>query len=92
MSQKYKIVFMGTPRFSVPGLQALHQNGYEIVMVVTQPDRPRGRGRRMMPSPVKQTALDLGYPFIQPVSLTKPEYLFEMDAIGVVSRDKPGRR
>ncbi len=69
MTHKYKIVFMGTPQFSVPGLQALHQNGYEIVMVVTQPDRPQGRGRRITPSPVKQTAQDLGYPVMQPSSI-----------------------
>ena len=71
---KYKIVFMGTPQFSVPGLQALHRNGHEIVLVVTQPDRPRGRGRRMTPSPVKQVAGDLGYPIIQPTSIKTPEF------------------
>jgi len=65
---------MGTPEFAVPGLQALHQNGHEIAMVVTQPDRPRGRGRRMTPSPVKQTALDLGYPIIQPASIKTPDF------------------
>lgn len=65
---------MGTPHFSVPALQALHQSGYEITLVVTQPDRPRGRGRRIKPSPVKQTALDLGYPVIQPSSLKKPDF------------------
>ncbi len=65
---------MGTPQFSVPGLQALHQNGYEIALVVTQPDRPRGRGRRITPSPVKQTARDLGYPVIQPTSIKTPDF------------------
>jgi len=74
MNKPYKIVFMGTPQFSVPGLQALHQNGHQIAMVVTQPDRPQGRGRRITPSPVKQAALDLGYPFIQPASIKTPEF------------------
>ncbi len=74
MAKKFKIVFMGTPQFSVPGLLALHQNGYEIAMVVTQPDRPRGRGRRITPSPVKQTALDLGISVIQPSFIKTPEF------------------
>lgn len=65
----YRIIFMGTPEFSVPGLQALHQNGYEIALVVTQPDRPRGRGRKISPSPVKKAAEDLGLPVIQPTSI-----------------------
>jgi methionyl-tRNA formyltransferase len=70
----YKIIFMGTPLFSVPGMQALHQNGYEIAMVVTQPDRPKGRGRRITPSPVKQTALDLAISVIQPSFVKTPEF------------------
>ncbi len=71
---------MGTPQFSVPGLQALHQNGYEIALVVTQPDRPRGRGRRITPSPVKQTALDLGYPVIQPTSIKTPDFADQINS------------
>ena len=70
----YKIIFMGTPQFSVPGLQALHLNGYDIAGVVTQPDRPKGRGRRITFSPVKQTAMDLGYPVIQPSSIKTPDF------------------
>lgn len=71
---------MGTPQFSVPGLQALHQNGYEIALVVTQPDRPRGRGRRITPSPVKQTAQDLGYPVIQPTSIKTPDFADQINS------------
>jgi methionyl-tRNA formyltransferase len=81
MTHQYKIVFMGTPQFSVPGLQALHQNGYEIVMVVTQPDRPKGRGRRITPSPVKQTAQDLGYPVIQPSSIKTPDFADQIKSL-----------
>ena len=72
---------MGTPQFSVPGLQTLHQNGYEIALVVTQPDRPRGRGRRITPSPVKQTAQDLGYPVIQPTSIKTPEFADQIKSL-----------
>ncbi len=71
---------MGTPQFSVPGLQALHQNGYEIALVVTQPDRPRGRGRRITPSPVKQTAQDLEYPVIQPTSIKTPDFADQINS------------
>jgi methionyl-tRNA formyltransferase len=49
-----KIVFMGTPDFAVPPLQALHDSGHEVLAVVTQPDRPKGRGRKLTPPPVKQ--------------------------------------
>lgn len=81
MKKTYKIVFMGTPQFSVPGLQALHQSGHEIAMVVTQPDRPRGRGRRITPSPVKQTARDLGYPLIQPSSIKTPDFADQIKSL-----------
>ena len=73
--RKYKIVFMGTPQFAVPGLRALHENGHEMALVVTQPDRPKGRGRKIRASPVKQTALELDYPVIQPNSIKTPEFV-----------------
>ena len=72
--KKYKLIFMGTPQFSVPGLTALQENGYEIALVVTQPDRPRGRGRNVTPSPVKAAALDLGIQVIQPASIKTAEF------------------
>jgi methionyl-tRNA formyltransferase len=65
----FRIVFMGTPDFSVPALEALQAAGHEIVLVVTQPDRPRGRGRRTEPPPVKMSAQRLGLPVIQPETL-----------------------
>ncbi len=66
---------MGTPQFAVPGLRALHENGHETALVVTQPDRPKGRGRKIRASPVKQTALELDYPVIQPNSIKTPEFV-----------------
>ena len=65
---------MGTPQFSVPALQALHEGGYNIVLTITQPDRPRGRGRKVTPSPVKATAMDLGIQVIQPTSIKTAEF------------------
>ena len=56
------IVFMGTPEFSVPTLQQLHKSIHNIQLVVTQPDRPKGRGRESVPSPIKLFALKEGIP------------------------------
>jgi methionyl-tRNA formyltransferase len=64
---------MGTPDFSVPILQALAASEFEIVLVVTQPDRPQGRKRVITPPPVKRTAMELGLPVFQPKKL-KEEY------------------
>ncbi|USS93877.1 methionyl-tRNA formyltransferase [Fructilactobacillus ixorae] len=63
-----RVVFMGTPEFSVPILKALHDH-YDVIAVVTQPDRPVGRKRTLTASPVKQTALELGLPVLQPEKL-----------------------
>lgn len=57
---------MGTPDFAVPALQALHDHQYPVLQVVTQPDRPKGRGRRLIAPPVKIKAEALGYPVLQP--------------------------
>ena len=61
-----RIVFMGTPDFAVPSLKALIREGYEVAAVVTQPDRPKGRGNRLTASPVKITAAECGIPVLQP--------------------------
>jgi methionyl-tRNA formyltransferase len=61
-----RIVFMGSPRFSVPSLEQLLINRYDVVAVYTQPDRPAGRGRSLVPPPVKEAALLRGVPVIQP--------------------------
>lgn len=68
----YRIVFMGTPDFAVPSLQALIET-QNVVGVVTQPDRPAGRGKQLRPSPVKVAALEAGLPIFQPYSLRKRE-------------------
>lgn len=65
---------MGTPDFAVPSLKALHNSGHKVVLVVTQPDRPRGRGQKVMFSPVKEAALELGYDILQPLSVRTPEF------------------
>lgn len=64
-----RIVFMGTPDFSVPILHAIAKSEYEIVLVVTQPDRPKGRKRVITPSPIKEAAIELGLPVFQPEKL-----------------------
>ena len=64
-----KIVFMGTPDFAVSSLEAICESGHEIVLVVTQPDRPKGRGYTLTPSPVKKYALDKGLEVISPETL-----------------------
>ena len=68
-----RIVFAGTPEFSVPALQALHDAGHAIVAVYTQPDRPAGRGRALQASAVKQRALALGLHVEQPATLKTAE-------------------
>ena len=68
-----KIIFMGTPEFAVPALQMLLQEGYDIITVVTQPDRPKGRKRILTPSPVKVEAQMQGIPIHQPEKLRHPD-------------------
>nr|MBR4280096.1 methionyl-tRNA formyltransferase [Clostridia bacterium] len=62
---------MGTPEFAVPSLKALCENGYEVIGVFTQPDRPKGRGNKVIASPVKQLAVEKGIPVFQPVRIRK---------------------
>lgn len=64
-----KVIFAGTPEFAAVALAHLHEAGFEIPLVLTQPDRPAGRGMQLHPSPVKQYALKHGMPVAQPVSL-----------------------
>src|SRR5471030_3022600 len=73
MSSSLNLVFCGTPRFAVPTLQKLAEAGMRVSLVVTQPDRPRGRGMELTASPVKQCALDLGLPLFQPEKIKKNE-------------------
>jgi methionyl-tRNA formyltransferase len=66
MSQSLNLVFCGTPAFAVPTLERLLEAGFPVSLVVTQPDRPRGRGMALAPSPVKRKALEIGLPIVQP--------------------------
>lgn len=74
-----RIVFMGSPDFALPALAALEKH-YSVVGVVTQPDRPAGRGRVLTPPPVKQLAMQLGIQVIQPLKLREPEALERLAA------------
>ncbi len=69
MNRISNIIFMGTPDFAVPALKALVENRRRVSLVVTQPDRPSGRGRKVLPPAVKKFALKTGLPFIQPDSI-----------------------
>jgi methionyl-tRNA formyltransferase len=73
LKKPFRIVFMGTPDFSVPPLLALAEEGHEIVLVITQPDRPKGRGKKMVPPPVKVAAQNLGLRVIQPENMRSAE-------------------
>jgi methionyl-tRNA formyltransferase len=72
---KPRILFMGTPEFAVPALAGLVKHGYPVIGVVTQPDRPQGRGRTTAPSPVKTLAADLGLTVFQPEKVRHPSFL-----------------
>lgn len=68
-----KIVFMGTPDFAVGALEAIIEAGHQVTAVVTQPDKPKGRGKEMQITPVKRCALEHGIPVFQPVKIKAPE-------------------
>ncbi|MGA8619430.1 MAG: methionyl-tRNA formyltransferase [Candidatus Sulfotelmatobacter sp.] len=90
MPQSVNLVFCGTPAFAVPTLDRLVEAGFKIALVVTQPDRPKGRGLEVVSSPVKQRAFDLGLPISQPERIKNNEDFraqlanLEPDAIIVV--------
>lgn len=77
-----RIVFMGTPIFAVSSLKALAESGkHEIVAVITQPDRPRGRGKKMLMTPVKEYALAKGYKVYQPIKVKTPEFVQFLESL-----------
>lgn len=76
-----RIVFMGTPGFAVESLKALVENKYNVVGVITAPDRPAGRGYKLQPSAVKEYALSQGLNILQPVKLRDEEFLEELRAL-----------
>ena len=84
-----RVIFMGTPDFAVPSLEALLTK-HEVVLVVTQPDKPKGRGKKMVPTPVKACALEHGIPVLQPEKVKEPEFVeqlrsYEPDLIAVTA-------
>jgi len=70
-----RIIFFGTPAFAIPSLAALLQSEEEVIAVVTQPDKKKGRGRVSSPSPVKELAIDRGIKILQPVNIKDPLFL-----------------
>jgi len=78
---RMKVVFMGTPDFAVPTLQKLIDEKYEIAAVVTQPDRPRGRGKKTLAPPVKELALQYHIPVYQPEKVKTPEFIDSLQKI-----------
>ena len=89
-----KVVFMGTPDFAKESLKAIYNAGYEIIGVVTNPDKPKGRGMKMVSSPVKEYALEKNIPVYQPIKVrNNPEFIEEVrkmnpDVICVVAYGK----
>ena len=79
-----RVIFMGTPDFSVGALKALAENGYEIAGVVTQPDKPRGRGKASAMTPVKEAALELGLTVYQPARVREQSF---MDTVRALNPD-----
>lgn len=73
-----RIVFMGTPDFSVPVLESLVKGGHDVIGVVTQPDKPKGRGKAVLMTPVKEKALELKIPVYQPNKVREPEFMEEL--------------
>ncbi|MGE3844161.1 MAG: methionyl-tRNA formyltransferase, partial [Vicinamibacterales bacterium] len=76
-----RVIFFGTPTFAVPTLDALLTSPHEVVAVVTQPDRPSGRGQHMTAPPVKTRALAAGLPCWQPERLKTPEFLAQVSTL-----------
>jgi methionyl-tRNA formyltransferase len=79
--KKIRIVFMGTPDFAVESLKALVENGYQVVGVITVPDKPAGRGRQLTESAVKQYAAASGLQVLQPEKLKNPEFIAELESL-----------
>src|SRR5687768_12597817 len=73
-----RIIFMGTPEFAVPSLEILLQHKYNVVAVITAPDKPQGRGQKISVSPVKECALKYNIPVLQPTNLKSPEFITEL--------------
>ena len=73
-----KIIFFATPDFAIPSLRILHESKHEIIAVVTAPDKPRGRGRSLSVTPIKQFALDNNIPILTPEKLKDENFEKEL--------------
>lgn len=73
-----RIIFMGTPEFAVPSLEILIKNNIQVVAAITAPDKPQGRGQKVVFSPVKQCALTYAIPVLQPTNLKSPEFIEQL--------------
>ena len=71
---RLRIVYFGTPEFAVPALQALIDSPHEVVALVSQPDRPKGRGQKLQPTPTKMVADAAGIPVLQPSKVKDPAF------------------
>lgn len=81
MKKDLRIIYMGTPEFAVPSLEILVENGWNVVGVITAPDKPKGRGQNLLPSPVKEAALKHGLNVLQPTNLKSPEFQEELRSL-----------
>jgi hypothetical protein len=79
--KELRIVFMGTPGFAVASLKTLVENGYNVVGVITTPDKPAGRGKKLTESEVKKYAVEKGLKILQPEKLKNPEFLEELKSL-----------
>ena len=75
-----KVVFMGTPYFAVPTLEGLIKN-HEVLAVISQPDKPKGRGKHLQPTPVKEVAMEHNIPIYQPDSIKDPSFIELLNGI-----------
>src|SRR6185369_17119064 len=78
-----RLVFLGTPAFAVPTLERIVSAGHSVLAVVTQPDRPRGRGQQPAAPPIKEAAMHLGLPVFQPERVRRPEAVSYLQALAV---------
>ncbi|WP_339879534.1 methionyl-tRNA formyltransferase [uncultured Algoriphagus sp.] len=81
MNKNLRIIYMGTPEFAVPALELLVESGWNVVGVITAPDKPKGRGQKLVPSPVKEAALKMDLNILQPTNLKSPEFQEKLRAL-----------
>jgi methionyl-tRNA formyltransferase len=80
MNRNLRIIFMGTPDFAIPSLKILIESGYNVVAVITALDKPRGRGRKLTPPPVKVFAREHNIPVLQPANLKNQSFIDELES------------